>query len=1238
MSNYAEGVAYVESRTLVPDDDRAHLRHIPLHAGMSEADMHLVFRALAGSVKKLQTHSHTETCKKGGRAGTDADCRMSYPRQLVRSTYCDQATGSIFMRREDPTLVPYCPTLTLAAPSNTAFYVLSEQGRFLRELYEYERRVRAGEPPGVRPGLATIEECAADAGEYACKYATKPDNVNLQVPTMNIMAELERAHNQIREGVIIEPDTARSLHTVRHVINQLQRSTTFSSVQISAYLQGHGDHRMSHSTLFYNERLFTHLRCPSEEEEDHYRPIFDSTERIVRGDDANGPTVAHVNKFVDWKYRPTHLRSFPPYFYSMFFDKKRQDSVYHAQVANGGTVTRGNQVLRYSFHESHPQFGTHMVQPRPRAVLQQITTRLPMIPLEGSVDDAAKEKYASFALANFSSGLEDCLRSEHDRETETDEYEMLDTGWSSRTVSGLDVDLVRPAYPDHLSRLLSQAGRDLSPSIDQAATSAEASVLPAASIATEPLASVRVTSTTPHWDMYQRWMMCGLDKALYGRKVLANIDTHTRTQHRSSVAAALRRDEMNAALNSPSTVQPSTGPFDDEESPPPGYGPGEGETEDSAHDRSLAQMPELTAEYVAELLSSIQGDGNNPVSDYLSAAVHPIRDALSNLLTVPIQLNSNAGHIHQIPNTPASISAFNRSTKAATAATKAFRRAQVDSPSTANRLRSLRFVPRTTDSPAHVVILERRDLTENAPTQQTHLAPGTCPPYLPMFPCPSIQQVVQIFGLASDQALPFILQAETLDAMIEFTSTRNGNRVRPAQLLSNLTGEPGSGKTQVLLAFLWYAFQRNASHHIAVTAYTWRAAQQASTESNIGLSTSNFFCVSPNTGQGPPTSDRQIAEMQHKMADIWFICIDESSFLSMKHLAGISQSATNACHAIGRCDTREAIFGGVHVLMSGDPYQHAPPNATPLYVGAAAEAATEERLLRNMNSTPSTQPLPPIPVSDTLEQHPESERSAPIHARLSRSPTTSVNGRQIYLSFTTAFHLTSQHRFNPADPGGCKLQAIIQPLMSLPPVPSAPAIEKLQHVQKRRADVTYMLDELQATVVGNMSEQLQGSVHVLVLRNKVRNELGPLLALADARRLKVLAMQWRATDTMKTTTGEIVLNDSVIPGHGALLRAMESVPIKALGEFSATNIFFPGCEYLFIDSNAHNAGRAKNSKCIGRAIVLDPRELPPTPAMIRAGCQTLRYVPYAIDVQPIGVEIGDAIGNGVTQGCIRVSI
>ena len=60
-------------------------------------------------------------------------------------------------------------------------------------------------------------------------------------------------------------------------------------------------------------------------------------------------------------------------------------------------------------------------------------------------------------------------------------------------------------------------------------------------------------------------------------------------------------------------------------------------------------------------------------------------------------------------------------------------------------------------------------------------------------------------------------------------------------------------------------------------------------------------------------------------------------------------------------------------------------------------------------------------------------------------------------------------------------------------------------------------------------------------------------------------------------------------------------------------LFFDGVDYLFGDSEAQNLGRYKNGMCVGRGLVLDPREPPDSG---EGSVRMLRYMPLAIFVQP----------------------
>ena len=99
-----------------------------------------------------------------------------------------------------------------------------------------------------------------------------------------------------------------------------------------------------------------------------------------------------------------------------------------------------------------------------------------------------------------------------------------------------------------------------------------------------------------------------------------------------------------------------------------------------------------------------------------------------------------------------------------------------------------------------------------------HMREGGRPPYIktvnpPDCKGPSVEATVQLFKLCPEQEFPFRLLAATMH-------DENDNKQDIDQLLLTINGGPGNGKSEVLAAFLWYAFQHDCSHMVAVVSFT----------------------------------------------------------------------------------------------------------------------------------------------------------------------------------------------------------------------------------------------------------------------------------------------------------------------------------------------------------------------------------------------------------------------------------
>lgn len=143
----------------------------PLDGTLSADDLD-GFRARLST--DLQLHKHTARCRKGGRAGTDADCAMDGVRRLHPATsYTD---GVLLARLDVANMVFHSPTLSMAFRGNNAVFVFPEQSKFNLRLQQHLEALARGEAvPSDAPKPLTTAEASADANAYSGKYTSKHD-------------------------------------------------------------------------------------------------------------------------------------------------------------------------------------------------------------------------------------------------------------------------------------------------------------------------------------------------------------------------------------------------------------------------------------------------------------------------------------------------------------------------------------------------------------------------------------------------------------------------------------------------------------------------------------------------------------------------------------------------------------------------------------------------------------------------------------------------------------------------------------------------------------------------------------------------------------------------------------------------------------------------------------------------------------------------------------------------------
>lgn len=179
------------------------------------------------------------------------------------------------------------------------------------------------------------------------------------------------------------------------------------------------------------------------------------------------------------------------------------------------------------------------------------------------------------------------------------------------------------------------------------------------------------------------------------------------------------------------------------------------------------------------------------------------------------------------------------------------------------------------------------------------------------------------------------------------------NDRNPNQLLLNIQGEPGTGKSEVINTITKLFERKGLSGALARAAYTGIAA------SAIDGQTLHSLVKMSRNNSNP--SRRSLLQVGEKLRNTDYLIIDEISMVS-KHIFAKVERALTAARTISTRDkssTEETnkLFGGINVIIVGDFHQF-PPVArkySALYMPMQAKESTDERigfqLYRQFNKT-----------------------------------------------------------------------------------------------------------------------------------------------------------------------------------------------------------------------------------------------------------------------------------------------
>jgi hypothetical protein len=1073
---------------------RLPVKRLSSQLPLDDADLDMVHEFVARLASATQLHHHSHRCRKGGRRGDDMDCNQSKP-ELTRPAMEILPGGCMLFRCDHGMLVPYCPPLLLAEACNHAIMLCCDASKWNTEKWRAEME---GRPYDVTP--PSLELHAAQAASYVLKYVTKrPQEGD------NLLDTLAKAASPVSPPPDSQHPTAVDVgrRNLVRTLNAILGKTVVPQSLAALHLCKFGDVAMTHPTVAYSPLSFAshmarRLRLPWGNTSS---PPADMPTMVFDGEHMHFIGLAH-----DYEYRSPDLRTLPAYFFIMCYQKTKAAE---AQPQQEELRVDGRRRQRFALQQQHPQHNTHALVARTQIHLPQATTNYPAKPV---VDAAPEDQnhYAAVVLCMFMADVlvERLLKLGYSL------WQIFEA-WEQQCC--FDV-LFAPLPPGVVvpAAVPATASSELRTSAVEAVAQdgftwlAAQHVLPPLP---QGLAALQAMLLQPADDCsFDRWHTLGVAVVRNIQSwVAANAEDKRRTTmlHRSHLRrAAQSLHDDNSDTDSHSDDEELLEVEADEwqvfaaESPPdcPPH-----ELMDMLMDVNSDQMTSPVTQYCATALSMLPTLDDRVTVATLQRLTPPVLQGPAQNkqdwreLMVSADL-AQLGHNHS---------------------SRAEGTQWCDLPPIGRVLISHVSLlhANTTRVQLNVTFVRVQHAGD---VQHTLWSPTTHgpPPDIKMAQLPSIDDTIRLFTLCPEQAFAFI---QLSDAML---LERQGLKVDPPVRMV-LTGEPGTGKSQVLKAFQWFALQHDASDLLLTAAFTWRAALLVSTHHHPARSTCSAFAVNSITNK--------VGDCSLTIAGKRFVCLEEYSFINCRHLSHISMATRTALQVpIGD----GTAFADLHVMLSGDPCQHTPVTGHPLFAGRTN--------------------------------------------RTSRMTAEELVGLEAFANFDRVVMLTQQQRITATqDPLFYYSRLFIR-------ATAPPKTEIAQFCDALNSKVVTPNDFQQWATVGRVPRVvcLRNDV-----RKQLNWALAKLHAQHLGVRPIVWFARDIVSPGQGRRLPSNDLTDAAAAVPLVVKRALAHMKPEDTEHVGAMQIFFPGCIYLFNDNIAPQVGMVNNGECVGVDLLLHDGEV-----------------------------------------------
>ena len=1204
-------------------------------------------------VLATQIHEpHNPSCAKNGGKCNDLNCRFLKPRPCVLASAVGLG-GMVMLRRDHKSMVPIHVALMMACPMNMAMYVAADLSRFLRQLAIYNMRVSRGKK-ATPPPHPDLHRDSGNFSEYSSKYNCK---VDLHAHNHTLADVLELLHKATAEPggqqQTLQPDAEVARRNVARCLHKVHGSLTYPSTLLNLFV-----------TSSLGDALKT-WDCA-------YLPVG---ELLARLDAVYGPPLAlaqdgaqtggavqwvagargdarMVSTVTDYRLRGSQLDWLSPWMYVALFEKvpmpkgrgasKRKrggrraptdedearegsdgsddgsDASEHSGSDDEGPDAQGaaaappaervlaneqappdedadlprTSALVIPFKKNHPQSLTHCIRRRCRVVVPN-TRRDPPPPAGEGDTPAAKDAWARWAIS-----------------------QLVSDRWNPASAAG-DGGPAEAAGPE--TRLDAWGTLQAWLALEQGS---------------EHAPFVRLGRV-----LLGRWAGYASTRV---RAAQRNVDEGERLKEAVQAAAAAGLPDFPAGTF-------DWGDLADEDAV--GGRGAEGDADDGGDeaevhldDDAAAVLQQLAAGEEAALAEQLLEAAPVPSDAYVSAALVGVPDVRAPAQQRPGERAPPLA-AHPIDSDAAVKQPLNRDEVAEVA------RRAIDAEDADKHYRPPLAVlgggaasegqagnaeerelhvwrgegERDARAHVHVYLMGERDEPHTV-----EVAPAGSPPFVKAAQPPSIADAMDLFTLGDDQRIAFALLAEGLQ---QTAAALGAGAPLPPQRRFLIMGGPGTGKSRVINALSWYAFQLELRERLVLTSFTWRATAHISTPAHQPESSFRTFGLKQNNKPAPKRAAAANATCRAGL----LVVNDETSFTPPEHLAAISGAL--ARHRVGMPAPEGATvqpctpFGGVHVALIADFNQLHPvagPSLTaPIDHVDVTRAARDllrqganDRFRRGRGAGARRAPQPQQQEQQQQQQQPPPPGQAPPDAPQPAPGTADQQqreGRALFTSCTHTITLRQQHR-QRAGEGGNEVLDALNVYMRM---------TNAQRATLAAGFIPWFVDALNSRYVGpeRLDLLFRRGATVVTPRNVVRQEVSFRLALLAAEKAEQRALVWSAVDS-DLNTGHLVTDAA----SRARLLSLEE---DKVGGLLGRGVFFTGCRYLFHDSDAPGAGRVTSGTAVGVDVVLDHREPPDTGA---GPFWSLHYPPILLVLRPVEGTVGGDAGGGapptVPPGCV----